>query len=206
VAFGCCGGTTRPGRVRIWNTRSHEEKTAVTVQGWLDAMAWTADGTQVATVSANSELALWDATSGIQVHRIPYAMAAEDVSQVAIAPDCNLAVVEEGRIPQVNPTMIRIARWTPPWLDHWFAQSWRCVILDLHNGRRLATLPWDHRFLAFSDDGSTLITYSFDGHLQYWDLPPPRPWVQIIGWAFSMGLIVFVLGQVTGVLSRHLRR
>lgn len=179
--------TTKPGAVKLWDLGTGRERATLAVGDWPYILAFSPDGRTLAYADSLGGVGLWDLADGpaLKLARTPndgYFI------QIIYAPDGAILLTDKvaNRPFGLRPDL------PPEWLKRaYYGRS--LTAWDARTGRRLATLPNNHLFLTFVDDGRTLLTYMDDGTLQWWDVPPAPPWGPIFGWSAPIGLLTLAL-------------
>lgn len=147
--------------VTIWEPGSSRGRTLIRASGKLDAIAFSPDGSTLATAGADSPVVtLWDVATGREVATLPDHRG--PVWSVAFSPDGSTLAAASGSVPAVDSRggddrVGAIRLW------------------DLGGPRprpRADLAGHAHGILsvAFAPDGSTLASGGFDGAVKLWDV------------------------------------
>jgi len=144
LALGCADGAAR-----LWDADTGQLRATLGGHGnWVTAVAFSPDGKQVFTGSLDRSARLWDVESGRLLKALP-------------------ALPGEAQSARFTPDGRGIAVGTSDGV---------AVVLDAAGatkGEVKGHINWVNA-LAFSDDGSTLVTGSFDSTARVWEMPVGR--------------------------------
>src|SRR6185295_1295923 len=150
VAFSADGGRVATGSsdetVRLWNTESGAA--LAVLQGAassIEDVAWSPDGRLVASVE--DILCIWDAHTGSLLQKLPY-------------PGFRLRFSNDGRWLAVGTMSGRLRVWD--------TATWTLAVDTRPHTDRLSAI-------AFSPDGTRVVTTGWDGLVRFWELPSWRP-------------------------------
>jgi hypothetical protein len=150
----------RDPNVHVMDATSGELVRELAVSGWVPSVAYSPDGSLLATVLGDTDLgmgrtALWDAVSGRRVRILGPERPSESIEGLAFAPDGGTLAVLSGR-----------GR-----LDVWRVDSGEVLLnVQAHSGFA--------RDLAFSPDGTELVTAGADG-ATLWSIPSGRELISL---------------------------
>ncbi|MGD8404443.1 MAG: TIR domain-containing protein [Anaerolineales bacterium] len=147
-------------RIVIWDTETQEQVTTLLQAGEINAIAYSHDGTLLATASSEGTIRIWNATDNYSEQSL-LRMNGQAVS-VTFSPD---------------------DRWLAAGGTSTFAYLW-----DVSLGEEVSRLPHSEAVssVSFSNDGKVLATVSRKV-VQFWDIPalPLVPTSELIGVACS---------------------
>ncbi len=128
--------------VRVWDTNTGETRHVLRgATSTIEDVAFSADGRFIA--SAEREICIWDAQSGLLVQRLPH-------------PGYRLRFSPDGRWLVAGSMQGRLFVWE--------TTAWTRVLDEKPHADRLSAI-------AFAPDGATAVTGSWDGKLKYYGLP-----------------------------------
>ncbi|MFN8596376.1 MAG: WD40 repeat domain-containing protein [Anaerolineae bacterium] len=130
--------------VKLWDVATGDELRQLNVQGFVNALAFSPDGQQLA-LGASWSLELWDVAKGELVRPLAQNDTASEVNSVAFSPDGKMLAVARG-------LTIRL--------------------IDVASGRELRVLKGhttDVTSVAFSPDGGWLVSVAND--VRIWGIP-----------------------------------
>jgi WD40 repeat protein/serine/threonine protein kinase len=148
------GEWNRPFQIKVWNAETGQE--VLTLSGHtapIHRVAFSRDGERIASASADGTARIWNAKSGAKLRTIQ--TEGEGVVDVAFSPDGQELATAPGKL-----NVFEVAK--NPELKIW----------DAKTGRLLHTLVGHHGPLtsvAFSPDGSRLVSGSFDRTVKIWN-------------------------------------
>jgi WD40 repeat protein len=140
--------------VKVWDV-SGNERVNFTAPNLVDAMALSPDGRVVVVGCIDKSLALWDATTGKVKRALPPHKA--PVKAAAFSPDGKLLATAAG---DHGPYAVQMGN-IPCEVKLWDAAGTSLGELPNPGGTVFS--------LAFSPDGQTLATASYDGKIKVWD-------------------------------------
>ena len=177
------------GRVKLWDVASREA--IATLEGHSDlvkSVAFSPDGTTLASGSWDGTAKLWDVASREEIATLTVRWAGSTVSSVAFSPDGTaVAVASEHRVgkwdvasleeigyPTAQGGWVRSVAFSPDGTAvasgdaHGSVEIWDVSTGYIVNVAHIAEI----NSVAFSPDGTTLAAGSIDGKIVLWDMSP----------------------------------
>jgi len=129
-------------QVFIHDIRLNKTSNALATSGTIDAIAFTADNSQLITITANTNVQAWKAQTGGSSEPIPLLQGKSSVTSLAMS-QTYLAIAMNNRI----------------------------AIVDLSSGQQLNDIEstGEHPLLTFSRDGKFLASANTSGQIQIWE-------------------------------------
>ncbi|CAG8338892.1 unnamed protein product [Penicillium salamii] len=173
------------GPLTIWNIGAATMRSTSETFSRVTALAYSADGAQIALATTDDTLQIWDAEN-VTCRRIFENHHNAYTSAIAFSPDCNwLAVASDGRTALWNietgdhkimtddDTLFSFVAFSPN--GRMIASSGPHVvnIYDTFSGKRVKTLTalgGMFNSITFSPDSQTLVTASEDSDCRVWDM------------------------------------
>jgi WD40 repeat protein len=186
LAFATLCNKKNPGHLFIWDIVEGKKRLAIPIEEWHEHLTFTSDGQTL--ISADlGKVTVWDVATGKQRYRFPAFSEWYDPVRIGLDPRNEVVAIQFQSMLQYEPW----AKSLPLWVKGWLA--WETTALfDVKTGRRLGTLP-EEMFLAFADEGRSLLTMGSDGKIRWWDVPPGKPYLWIAFAAVVCGLIPLVV-------------
>jgi WD40 repeat protein/tRNA A-37 threonylcarbamoyl transferase component Bud32 len=172
--------------IKLWNPATGEELT--TLRGSDGCIAFSPDGTTLATEAGMKEIKLWDVKTGQQHGRMD---TASYLYSLAFSPNGTMLASSGGvtqlwdvatrtelaRLPDANPAVFSVAFSPDSRLLAGATYIKTIVLWDTAQKKTRAILeghPREIYCLAFSPDGHTLASGDFDGNVKLWDVADHR--------------------------------
>lgn len=201
IVAGRFGRAAKPGAVKWWDVATGEEHRSLANPTFPYALAFSKDGNTLVTADWDQLITIWDLASGERLRSFRHPQYA-DVKRLKLSPNERVLMLETESLMQFHPAI----RYLPDWLRRFTAGKITVTLWDLNSGECLATLPTNHRFLTFADEGDTIVTYTYDGRLHWWDQHPGRSWGTILACSLLASLAVVVLFELGRYLIGFLVR
>ena len=197
VLLGCYSKSSVDGTILVWDVATGEQVSQLNTPDRLWGLMIAPNGWNLIVYEASRGIVLIDRESGKRLGQPWKAGKSLAIVRLWPVPHTHMVVTQEH--------LIR------PWYSHlpiirdWLAtyfSTHSVAVRDVRNGRVLARFPASH-FVAFTDDHRAVLTQRCFGTLQYWDLPPPRPWWTIVTYSLVAGVLTYLTISFAGWLWRH---
>ncbi|MBX0328910.1 helix-turn-helix domain-containing protein [Oscillochloris sp. ZM17-4] len=177
------------GEIHVWRTNTYEHRFTLDGQTWVETLAFSPDSRLLASGSADPAIQLWDCATGTLSARLEGHVAT--VRSLCFSPDgALLASAGDGSTLRLWDMEARECRaalrgqrgtiWSVAFHPggHLLASAGDGILLwDVAGGRQVARLD-EHQApvaaVAFSPDGATLASASYDHSIKLWDIPAGR--------------------------------
>jgi WD40 repeat protein len=157
--------------VRTWDLASRKPGFTVTSPGGAEDVAWSADGSQLATGEMDGETTVTDSTG--KRLAVLHSPDGDRVAAVAFSPDARLLATAGIPLEPTVPGAARVKIWT-----------WR-------HGRMLRELPAPAEGLAFSGDGRSIATAPVTGPVLIWNVRSGRVEASLVGHAGAVNDLAY---------------